>query len=428
MMMHHHVAACAAFFLATLVSAPVGAQNTDQPPIADRLKAAAQENRLTLDYDGQKFSGPAWEALLAEGRNAHFFLLGEEHGIAENPKLAAALFAALIPAGYTKIAIEVSPPMARELDRAAADGGVEGLARLFAQPGGVPAFFGMKEEAEWLAAARAAAPPNEPLFWGADYEVGGDRLLVRLLEGKRKPAAAKTALADLKAAQEASWAKFAETKSPQYIFTFSGDPALVRAVKDAWPKRDADAAWSLDTLEETLEINKLWVSRQGYASNERRSAFMRANFIRHWQAEKKSGRAPKAFAKFGASHLVRGRNSSEVFDLGALLPEIAALEGGRTFHLLVLPGAGAMTAVFNPMEWTYSPAPAKDGYAAGLAPIIGEAFPDAFTLIDLRPMRPILGRARADTDPELMRIVHGFDAVLVMSGSTASANFLSDEP
>ncbi len=44
-----------------------------------------------------------------------------------------------------------------------------------------------------------------------------------------------------------------------------------------------------------------------------------------------------------------------------------------------------------------------------------------FTLIDLRPLRPLLSAARTKTaDPELMRIVYGFDAVLVLTGSHPS--------
>ena len=56
------------------------------------------------------------------------------------------------------------------------------------------------------------------------------------------------------------------------------------------------------------------------------------------------------------------------------------------------------------------------------------AFPDAFTLIDLRPLRPILGFWRKGTDSELMRYVHGYDMLLVMSGSTPSVGLKSGNP
>ena len=67
-----------------------------QPGLADRIATRAQENRHRLEFDGATFSGPHG-ICCHEGRQAQFFCLGEEHGIAENPKLAAQLFAALEP-------------------------------------------------------------------------------------------------------------------------------------------------------------------------------------------------------------------------------------------------------------------------------------------------------------------------------------------
>lgn len=396
-----------------------------KPTLDERVATAAAANRYRIAFDGSSFSGEGWDYLLSEGRSSHFFLLGEEHGIAENPKMAAALFAALQPSGYSKIVIEVSPPMASRLDLAAREG-VEGLSRLYAQPGGEPAFFGMKEEAELLAFARASAKGSDPIFWGVDYEVGGDRLLIARLEEKAMPEGARSALSALRRASEDSWEKYESSRNPQFIYSFAGDPDLVRAVSETWPERDAEASEILEALEETFEINRLWVAGKGWESNERRSGFFRRNFIRHWQAEKAAGRTPRVFAKLGASHLSRGRNMTETYDLGALIPEIAALEGSKSFHLLVLPGSGSETAVFDPTAWTYRPAPAKDGYARGLEPIVSAAWSDAFTLIDLRPLRPIVSFS-AQASPALLRTVHGFDAVLVMSGSTPSGNFRSAE-
>jgi len=53
------------------------------------------------------------------------------------------------------------------------------------------------------------------------------------------------------------------------------------------------------------------------------------------------------------------------------------------------------------------------------------AHPDAFTLIDrsasvLRPL--VFGQRHKALDADLVRTIHGFDALLVLTGSTASAN------
>ncbi len=394
-----------------------------QPSRADRLAATARSARHRLDHRDGRFSGPAWDMLLARGRDAQYFLLGEEHGISENPKLAAALFRELVPSGYRQVGIEISPPMAEALDRALLDGGLDGLRRLFADEGSRVAFFGLREESEWLAAARAALPGGRPFLWGMDYEVGGDRHLIRRLGAKRKSAAAEAALAALESASSASWARYRETRNPQFIYSFSGDPALVAAVRTAWPRADAEARLILDTLEETFAINRLWMTGRGWDSNVRRAAFLRGNFLRHWSAARSGGRSPRAFLKFGASHMIRGLNPTDTFDIGSLAPELAAIDGGKSFHLLVLAGPDSDTSNFDPQSYSYRPG-RREQYQGGMELIAREAWPDAFTLFDTAPLRPIARSAARDLHPELSRAIHGFDAILVMSGSTPSSNLL----
>jgi len=153
---------------------------------------------------------------------------------------------------------------------------------------------------------------------------------------------------------------------------------------------------------------------------------MRSNFLRHWQDASEQGELPKVMAKLGASHLVRGRNSNGTFDLGTLLPEIAATQGSRTFSVLVLPGLDSMTAVLNASTWTYEPKPAKDNYATGIEPLTAAAYADVFTLIDLAPLRSIVSTREKTFGSKILQIVHGFDMLLVMSGSTASSEFEHD--
>jgi len=398
------------------------AQKAASPPqteLTDRIAARAQENRHRLDFDGATFSGPAWDLMLSEGRQARFFCIGEEHGIAENPKLAAQLFHALTECGYRKACVEISPPLATDMDRAAR-GGVEGLRAMFEDPRAAVAFFGMREEAEWIAAVRDAVGGREQAIWGLDYEVGGTGRMIERLRAKRKPRSAEGPLQALYDAAEQAAAHYGSTRNPQFIFSFSGDPTLVRAVREAWPQPDADAAWMLETLEETLAINQLWVSGQGWASNQRRAAFNRANFRRYWEGEDDK---PKVMFKFGASHMVRGLSHTQVLDVGTQISELAESRGENSFHVAVLPGAGRQVAQFDPSAWTYRPSGAGTYEDQGMTPLTSSAYPEAFTLIDLRPIRPLaFGRRHKALDADLVRTIHGYDALLVMSGSTPSSN------
>lgn len=389
-----------------------------QPSLEERIAARAQESRLRLSFDGARFSGPAYDTMLEAGRNAQFFCIGEEHGIAENPKLAAQLFADLTGAGYSKVAVEISPPMAGELDRAAR-AGVGGLATMLHDPRRAVAFFGMREEAEWIAAARAAAPDRE-MAWGLDYEVGGWGHLLDRLATRRKPAAAQAAFAAMNAEAEALSAQFAQSRSPQHLYSFAGDPALVAATRAAWLNADAESALMLETLEETLAINRLWMTQQPWASNERRARFNRANFRRYWDAER---RKPRVMLKFGMSHMVRGVSHTQVFDIGNQVSELAETMGSRSYHIAVMPGAGAQHARMDVQTWRYGPADVGAYTDSGLAPLMDAAYPDAMTLIDLSAVRPLVfGRRHMALNADLVRMVHGFDALLIMTGSTASAN------
>ncbi len=416
--------ALAVFAIAAL---PLGATAQDgEPSLEDWIGDTAATNRYRLDFDGSEFSGPAWERLLLEGHRARFFLLGEEHGIAENATLAAMLFTELTKSGYSKFLIEISPPMAAVIDETLKDGGLDALRQLYAEPGGEPAFFGMAEEAEMLAAVRAALPGDEPVLWGADYEVAGDRRLLRELVDRPKPPAAEDALRQLVDASAAGWEQHGTTGNPEFIFTFAGDPELVRDVEDAWPNRDAKSASILETLRTTLTINRFWTNGDGYASNVLRAGNLRENFLEHWHTALTRGDTPRVMAKLGANHLIRGRNRTNTWDLGSLLPELAALEQSTAFSVMVIPGKGSPTAVLNPSTWDYEPRAPKDGYHKDLDPLIDAAWDDAFTLIDLEPIRAVLATRPAAASEALTGVVFGYDMLLVMSGSTASAVFEHD--
>ncbi len=405
-----------------LLPAPMAVAEIPPPALLDRVSAAAVASRQVIRNDSGRFSGPGWERLLREGLAAQFFVIGEEHGIAENPRVAAALFQAFAAAGYSHLGVEISAPIARVVDGAARQG-MAGLRAVASDPSSRAPFADLEQEAELLVAARRTSRSSEPVIWGLDYELEADRRLIAMLRA-RAPRSAQAALAAVEADSRQSWEKYAATHNPQFIYSFGGDPGLVRALIAAWPTPDPDSAWILRTLDVTLAVNELEMKGAGFASNQLRSTFIRENFLKHWARETAGGRpGPRAMIKMGASHVVRGLSMVETFDLGSLLPELAALEGRTSFNLLVLPGTGSKTAVFDPSRLRYGAGPPKDGYARDLEPITGSVAEGGYSLFDLRPLRPLLDwRVNRMVGPELMRVVHGFDSLLVMTGSTPSVD------
>lgn len=395
---------------------------TPKPSLGERLGPLAAKHRLAVAFNGDNVSGPGFDKLVEEGKAARFFMVGEEHGVAQVPALVTRLMAALKPAGYARLGLEISPPTARAVDQAAR-GGIEGLKRFNADHPPGPPFYTMAEEAGMLAAVRAMLPGEAPVLFGLDYEVFQDRMLIALLKAKA-PASAIPALAKLEAASNAGWDQFLKTRNVGLILPFSGDPALVRAVRAAWPKPDAASEEILETLEQTLVINQHQAAERYFDSNNSRAVFNRANWARLWRTEGAKARPPKMMFKFGGGHMMRGRSPTEVYDIGNLVSETAVLRGETSFNLLVVPADGGRQAYFNPETFPKVSTTAVETVAElSLQALAAQALPGSSTLFDLRPLRAEMPSAVASADDtRLARVVRGYDAMLLIADARPSGD------
>lgn len=399
--------------------APPAAPPAAAPSFEERLAARAAANRQAVSFHGGTFSGPGWEWLVKEGRASQFFLVGEEHGIAEVPAVVGELFRALRPAGYRHLAIEISPPMADALERQLRSGGLPGLQTFYRENPMPVAFYTLKEEAGLLAALTAATPGDA--LWGLDYEVLGDRHLLDRLRRKAPAGPAQAAAEALHDKAQAAWKTALESKNPAGLFAFGNPPELFDELRRAWPHPDGESAKAIELLRETLAINRLFVDGHNWESNDRRARLVRRQFLRRFHAAEAREKTPRVLFKFGGNHMLRGRNVTEVFDLGSLTAEIAEDRGTAAFRLLVVGGAGTEHADLDPSVMQYAPAPVEITAQKELEPIFRQTLPEGLTLFDLRALRPLFTGARAKTtDPELMRLVHGYDAILVLTGSHPS--------
>jgi hypothetical protein len=387
---------------------------------AARLLEALFRNRLPLTMNGGP-AGAGWDWLVREARAAQFTLIGEDHGVAETARFSAALFDALRSSGYRRVAIEVSPPMAEDFETAARRG-LQGVMDFLALPGVAGMVYGMREEAQFLVDVVKGAPGNERVLWGLDYEIGSDRHLIPELEAKA-PRAARDAVLRLKEASNSAWARFQRDWNPDEMFSLSQDPALVSAVRTAWPDPDRESATILRALEETLAITTTQRTEGRFAGLQRRTEWTRRNLAERLREEGKNGPMPKVMLKFGYNHMIRGANYLNVFDLGTMADQVAAMEGGRSFHILVLPGSGSRQAV---LERNYASVPSEeyDEFNAGdqrLTRVLSNPRAAGHEVIDLRASRPLAMRGLDAWNPDVVRTIHGYDAAVIWKGAQASS-------
>jgi hypothetical protein len=370
-------------------------------------------------------AGPGWDWLIQEARDARFTLVGEEHGVAETAQFSAALFNALRGSGYSRIAVELSPIIAQDIEAAASRNGLQGIADFLAVPGAWGALYELREEAQFLAAAVNAVPRNEHVLWGLDREIFSDRYLISKLEA-RVPRRARESFTRLKEASTNAWARHQQNPSPENLFILSQDPAVVSAVRTAWPNPDRESDTILRTLEESLAISAAARTDSAWAYSQRRAQWNRSNLAARLREEWGRGSPPKVMLKFGYNHMIRGANYVNVFDLGAMTDEVAALSGGRAFHILVLPGPGSRQAVLGPGR-SFVPVSSDefDEFRTGdqrLTRVLPNANATSHEVIDFRALRPLAMRGLEGWNPDVVRTIHGYDAAVIWKGAHASSS------
>jgi hypothetical protein len=396
----------------SLIASAASAQQTPQA----RLLEALQANRLPLTMSDGRPAGPGWDWLVREARTARFTLIGEEHGVAETAQLAAALFTALRGSGYTRFAFELSPPIAQDIEAAARRNGQQGIEDFLSGPN-MFTFYNLHEEARMLADIVQSSPRNERVLYGFDREIFNDRYLLSKLEPKVPPGA-RAAFARLKEASTNAWAQNARTGNPDDMFILAADSGLVSALRAAWPNPDSESDAVMRSLQASLAVETLERTGGAWPYMERRARLGRDNFA----ALLKTG-SPKILMKFGYNHMIRGPNYFNSFDIGAMADEVAALTGDRAFHILVLPGPGSRQAVLGGAGFGSVSSDSVDELRAGdqrLTRVFSHVNATGHEVIDLRPLRRLAMRGLESWNPDVVRTIHGYDAVMIWKGAHAA--------
>ncbi|HET7232582.1 MAG TPA: hypothetical protein VFJ16_21410 [Longimicrobium sp.] len=400
----------AALAALALCAAPLAAQDS----LAALLRANAHP--MQADADG-RLSGAGAELLLAAGRDAQFFLIGEEHGVAEIPRVAAGLFRELAPAGYRHLAIETGEFLATELNRRvlADSGGAAYAAFVREYFPGAP-FYNWREDAALLRTAIAAAGGRPDVLWGLDYDILADRYTLRRLRDIAPTPRARAAAEAVIARADSALRQALATQNPGLLMMFGGPDDVYAPLRAAYaPAPGSEADRIIRLMEATRQINGYFGRGEGYLSNLNRARLNKQQFMRQLDAATaREGRMPRVMMKFGSSHMVRGRSFTNVFDLGTLASEIADVHGSRSFGVLMLGGAGTKHAAIDPRVFRSVEAPVE--VEPWAQPFYDAADPQRWTVLDLRPIRariPRLGPLPAET----LQVLYGFDAVVILSGS-----------
>jgi hypothetical protein len=208
------------------------------------------------------------------------------------------------------------------------------------------------------------------------------------------------------------------------MFILAADPSLVSAVRSAWGRPDRESDMILRTLEGSLAIETAERTGGRWPYFQTRTDWMRSNLAGMLKANEGRKVQPRVLMKFCMNHMVRGANYVNLFDIGSVPDEVAALTGERAFHVIVLPSPGSRQAV-PAKGWSFGSVATDDFDELGagdgrLTRVLPRAEATGHEVIDLRALRPLAMRGLESWNPDIVKTIYGYDAAVIWKGAHAS--------
>lgn len=409
-----------------LGSAAAHAQEFTPPPAAELapgesasvlLPALIAHSRHVAELEGGRLSGEGAEFLRELGRNAHFVVLGEDHGNAGIAEFAAAYWRELNALGYEYAALEIDPYTAAALERELRAGGLAAWGSFLAERNGAlgAPFVNWRSEAELAEAiVETSTARQRPAIWGLDQVfIGGATWQLREIAAHTRSERAR-ALAEALAADAVGLDGFARI-----------DPERLGELRAALThRRDARLAEWVDAMMASRRIYGPFTGGGGeaYFANHERETLMKRLFLAQYEAAAHTDQqAPRVMLKFGSYRTYRGATPTQVQGLGGFVTEFATSRGQQAVTINVMCGPGGQLAQLLG-EPVSCDAP-REAMFPFLTPYIAA---DQVTVFDLRVWR--LRPGRWEHLPAAMRaMISSFD-VLVFVPNGAAAQLLPGLP
>lgn len=372
-------------------------------PLDSLLRAHSYD--LTL-RDG-RLGGGGLDFLLDASRTAQFVAIAEEHNVRELNHLAAALFQALHEThGFQYLALEQGSVITSWMGSGERRGDREAIARLAARYPVAPTFA--TDEELWLigdvgSTSSAAGNP----IWGVDQEFGALHILDRLAElapdsaTRERVEALASEVRPYESDRSGDTHYLSERSRPEDVEML---PAMFRAP----PGSEADVL--LEALLRTVRIyHNFALARQGlptaYENGREREESMKHRFMEQYRnAQTLSDSLPRVLAKLGHWHVYRGIFRANVPTFGNFLSEFSISNGMDTFIV-------STYVVDGPEDWRNSSGPIAEAAGEGM-----------FTMVDLRPLRPLAHQKRiADLSDDVKAVLFMVDAALIIRGGRTGA-------
>jgi hypothetical protein len=385
------------------------------------------QNRYQIGIQEGQLSGMGLPVLKNALANAHFVLIGEDHGISQIPEFAGAVCDLIGPQGFHFMTIETGPLAASELQQwITRDSGHTDLANFEKKFPESIAFYNFQEEFDLLSRCARSAQGGKFRLLGLDQELMGSSglILTRILETHPSKQVADATQHLLQKNEEAH-AAAVKSGSPGDIFMMTVSDEELNNLRDLLRKEGNPRSLALiDALTKSRDIYQKNMSGSGYDSNRERALLMKSNFVNDYrQGTQAEGAPPKVLLKTGAWHMYKGINPLRNNDMGNFVTELADGQGTTSLHIMILGVKGSQlrfAGIGRPYQaGDFNLAEDKDSDFLFLKPMFDNLETTDWTMFDLRGLRQGF-RSLEPVDKEMERLIFGYDLLILIPNATSS--------
>ena len=370
------------------------------------FKSLASANHMTMEDQGDTFSGPGWEHIKALVQSAQHTLVGEDHFSNEIPRFANAIAEI---GDFDNLYIEVDPFSTALIEQSLTEFTAAERAAFNREYGDLFSFYALKAEYRFL----TSMVGNGSRLLGTDQIImWADRLVLTDWVNRSESTRARKIYQRIRrSSAEHQQAFLKDSEQAMYMMT----PAFEEQLKalESLPISDEEEAL-VGYLRTSMEIYQQQNHRQ------------RVQLIKHHlMQDQQRWIGNRNLFKFGANHLTRGESFLTVHDIGVIIANLAEARYETSYHLMVLGESGEQGSPFR--GFPSSKVDPEGFYQKHLQPFFELTEGGDWHVFDLRPLRTALTRQQLTVDSlNLRRSIMGYDT-LVLIPELTPAGFPASE-
>lgn len=364
------------------------------------ITALAKNNQTSFVKEANHFKGLGWDKILDQAKKSSNVMIGEEHFTNEVPFFVSKLAEQI---KFDNFFCEIDPFTAHIFEQKVKTLSADALKKYTADYGNTFSFYAFESEFDLL---KQLIKNNTNIRGTDQILLVADRLICNELMQTTKNKRAKAIYETIRNQSKNHFAAFLkDQKNPFYLYT------------DDFEKNIAELSTLALSPTEKKIIAALKLTAKIYKSQ---NHHLRIQLMKNQLMENYNDWVSKKnLYKYGANHAAKGESLLEIFDIGNLVNNVADSQFTNSMHIVIVGKSGLQASPFQGF-----PAQKIDenaGHLKSLKPFLKLTQNNEWQCFDLVPIREAISSGKIKvTDVRLLRIIKGFDLLVVIPEVTAA--------